>query len=252
MNFTVLSDIGKKRKINEDRANVFVRSDFVHMAIVADGMGGHAAGEVASEMAISYLEQAFHSAEATSFSSEEQVLEWLTTKVEEINSTIYTHSLTHEECNGMGTTLLVLILSKDMKILCHVGDSRAYGLVDHSLTQLTKDHSYVNILLEHGEISEEEAENHPQKNFIVRSLGTEKKIQSDIIPLTNQPFTRLLLCSDGLSNKLSDSELLYYLNSSETLETIAQALVNRANELGGEDNITLVILDIETEVSATC
>ncbi len=242
MKYTAISDIGQKRSVNEDRAAMFVRSDFVSLGVVADGMGGHNAGDVASEMAISLLEKYFLSAHAEEFATLESIQSWFNHVVKELNTTIYNHSLIHENCQGMGTTFLAVILSHDVNVLCHIGDSRAYEFVQDQLNQLTKDHSYVNVLVENGEISEEEAENHPQKNLIIKSLGTEKAIEPDIIPLSIPTYSHLLLCSDGLSNKVSKDEMSSIIGESTSVREKGRKLIQLANEHGGEDNISLVLI----------
>lgn len=250
MKYTAITDIGQKRTVNEDRAAMFVRSDFVSLGVVADGMGGHNAGDVASEMAISLLKKQFDIAPAEQFETVDSVQSWFKQVVKELNTAIYTHSLTNENCQGMGTTLLAVIFSQDIKVLCHIGDSRAYEFVHNELNQLTKDHSYVNVLVENGEISEEEAENHPKKNLIIKSLGTEKSIEPDIFPLSISTYAYLLLCTDGLSNKVNKDEMSKILGeSTPTVREKGIRLIQLANEHGGEDNISLVLIaDIEEEV----
>lgn len=243
MKYTAISDIGQKRSVNEDRAAMFVRSDYVRLGVVADGMGGHNAGDVASEMAISLLRRYFDSADANQFENVDSIRSWFLHAVKELNTEIYNYSLTHEECQGMGTTLLAAILSNNAKVLCHIGDSRAYEFLQGQLTQLTKDHSYVNVLVENGEISEEEAENHPKKNLIIKSLGTEKEIEPDIIPLSLPTYSYLLLCSDGLSNKVNKTEMATILGTSSSIREKGQKLIRLANENGGEDNISLVLIN---------
>lgn len=242
MKYTAISDIGQKRSVNEDRAAVFVRSDFVRLGVVADGMGGHNAGDIASEMAISLMEKYFYSADADEFETEDSTQAWLIHSVKKMNTAIYQYSLTHENCQGMGTTLLAAILSYKINVLCHIGDSRAYEFHQGQLKQLTKDHSYVNVLVENGEISEEEAENHPKKNIIIKSLGTEKVIEPDIIPVYLPTYAYLLLCSDGLSNKISRSEMITILAKSSSVREKGKELIRLANENGGEDNISLVLV----------
>jgi serine/threonine protein phosphatase PrpC len=242
MKYTAISDIGQKRSVNEDRAAMFVRSDFVRLGVVADGMGGHNAGDIASEMAISLMEKYFYSADATQFDTEVSTRNWLKQSIKEMNTAIYQYSLTHENCQGMGTTLLAAILSHKVNVLCHIGDSRAYEFHQGQLNQLTKDHSYVNVLVENGEISEEEAENHPKKNLIIKSLGTEKVIEPDIIPVSLPTYAYLLLCSDGLSNKISRGEMITILATKSSVREKGKELIRLANENGGEDNISLVLI----------
>ncbi|HLG26555.1 MAG TPA: Stp1/IreP family PP2C-type Ser/Thr phosphatase [Paenisporosarcina sp.] len=244
MKYTVLSDIGQKRSVNEDRAAMFVRSDFVRLGVIADGMGGHNAGDIASDMAITKIGKFFESATPQHFYSEDSIKLWFLNVVEKINRLIFDYSLTHEDCQGMGTTFLAAVITDNQKVLCHIGDSRAYGLDSGLLKQLTKDHSYVNVLVENGEISEEEAQSHPKKNLITKSLGTEKTIEPDFFSLMIPTFSYLLLCSDGLSNKLSIDDMTTILSTTNTsIHEKGKHLVDLANEKGGEDNISLVLIN---------
>lgn len=242
MKFSVLSDIGQKRLVNEDRAAMYVRSDFVHLGVIADGMGGHNAGDIASEMAITQIGELFESATAKDFSSVETIKHWFKSAIQTINHAIFHYSLTHEDCQGMGTTFLAVLTKGKDTVICHIGDSRAYEWHSGRMRQLTKDHSYVNILVENGEISKEEAECHPQKNLITKSLGTEKTIEPDFISYNFPTYSHLLLCSDGLSNKLSLEDMTSILSNRATVNEKAIQLVNLANQNGGEDNISLVLI----------
>lgn len=242
MKYTVLSDIGRKRSVNEDRAAMFVRSDFVRLGVIADGMGGHNAGDIASEMAITQIGTYFESAAPDQFHSVESIKQWFLDAVKNINKRIYTYALTHEDCQGMGTTFLAVVLTGQQRVLCHIGDSRAYDWHEGRMQLLTKDHSYVNVLVDHGEISPEEAESHPRKNLITKALGTEKNIDPDFISLIIPTYSYLLLCSDGLSNKLSIDDMTTILSSSDSVDEKGAQLVNLANQKGGEDNISLVLI----------
>lgn len=242
MKYTVLSDIGQKRSVNEDRAAMFVRSDFVRLGVIADGMGGHNAGDIASDMAITKIGKFFVNATPQHFYSEDSIKLWFVDAVGKINRLIFDYSLTHEDCQGMGTTFLAVVITDNQKVLCHIGDSRAYGVHSGTIKQLTRDHSYVNVLVENGEISEEEAQIHPKKNLITKSLGTEKTIEPDFFSLMNPTYSYLLLCSDGLSNKLSIDDMTNILSTHASIHEKGQLLVNLANEKGGEDNISLVLI----------
>jgi len=242
MKYTVLSDIGIKRSVNEDRAAMFVRSDFVRLGVVADGMGGHNAGDIASDMAITQIGECFESATPDQFYSVDSIKKWFLEAVKKINKLIFTYSLTHEDCQGMGTTFLAVVLTGQQRVLCHIGDSRAYDWHEGKMQQLTKDHSYVNVLVDHGEISVEEAERHPRKNLITKALGTEKDIEPDFISLIIPTYSYLLLCSDGLSNKLSIDDMNKILSSNDSIDVKGTQLVDLANAKGGEDNISLVLI----------
>ena len=248
MNFTVESDIGLKRKINEDRAAFFERPDHFKLAILADGMGGHNAGDVASEMAITEMHRLFKLVDAQDFASKQLKLEWLRNAVSHINQKIYQYSLKHENCQGMGTTMIAALLDENECLISHVGDSRVYHFADEKVKLVTRDHSYVNILLENGEISEEEALNHPQKNFILKALGTEISIEPDFYELTLSNEAYLLICSDGLSNKLTTTEMATIITPQISIEEKGKKLVQLANDRGGEDNISLILMTTVQEV----
>lgn len=247
MKYTVESDIGLKRAINEDRAAYFKRPDGYELALVADGMGGHNAGDVASDMAMKQMESEFLQAEAHHFESTTSKKEWLLQAVKQLNTTIYDYSLSHEDCKGMGTTFIAVLIEQNHCLISHVGDSRVYYFFDEGAKQVTKDHSYVNVLVENGEISEEEALTHPKKNFILKAVGTEENIEPDFYELELAPQSYLLVCSDGLSNKLSVSEMASIITFPDSMEEKGQKLVKLANASGGEDNISLVLLTWQHE-----
>ena len=248
MNFTVESDVGLKRTINEDRVAFFTRPDQFKMAILADGMGGHNAGDVASEMAITEMQVLFQQADAAQLAVPEQRKQWLCDAVSQINDEIYRYAQSHESCQGMGTTLIAVLIYGADCIISHVGDSRVYHFTDEDVTLVTRDHSYVNVLLESGQISEEEAHNHPQKNFILKALGTESSVQPDFYEVHMKEGSYLLICSDGLSNKLSTSEMAAIITMPMPLKEKGKKLVKLANDSGGEDNISLILMTMKEEV----
>ncbi|GLC87453.1 Stp1/IreP family PP2C-type Ser/Thr phosphatase [Lysinibacillus piscis] len=247
MQYTVESDVGLKRAINEDRAAFFRRPDGFALALIADGMGGHNAGDVASEMAVKQMEAIFLQAETHQFASITLKNEWLLQTIKQLNTNIYNYSLSHEDCKGMGTTLIAVLIEGSHCFIAHVGDSRVYHFYEDGAQQITKDHSYVNVLVENGEISEEEALTHPKKNFILKSLGTEETIEPDFYEVELQASSYLLICSDGLSNKLSMAEMVAILAYPSSLKKKGQQLVHLANVSGGEDNISLVLLTAQEE-----
>ena len=243
--YTVESDVGKKRVINEDRAAFFERSDTLKLAILADGMGGHNAGDVASEMAVVQFEKFFIEAEASIFENEDSIKKWLKQSVSTLNYEMYQYSLTHENCHGMGTTLIVAVITNKQIIVSHVGDSRVYTFTNDETLLVTRDHSYVNMLLELGQISEEEARMHPKKNAILKAVGTESTIAPDFYNISINHSMHVLICSDGLSNKLSEGEVAAILALSLSLEEKGKKLVQLANDSGGEDNISFVLICFE-------
>ncbi|WP_142826593.1 Stp1/IreP family PP2C-type Ser/Thr phosphatase [Planococcus soli] len=239
--YVVESDTGKIREVNEDSVAVLKRPDGLILAIVADGMGGHKAGDVASKMTVDQLSRYFLEDGEEAFSTLDNKKKWLSERVQLINRSVYAHSVEHLECKGMGTTLIAALLEGDEGILCHIGDSRAY-LINGGIEQITRDHSYVNVLVDSGEISQEEAEEHPKKNWIVRALGTEADIERELIHFSFVGASYLLICSDGLSNKIPKEELASIVRTTAPLSQKGLELVTMANDRGGEDNISFVLL----------
>ncbi|MCP8970183.1 Stp1/IreP family PP2C-type Ser/Thr phosphatase [Ectobacillus ponti] len=241
MRTVFLSDQGKVRTHNEDCAGVFRNLNGDILAVVADGMGGHRAGDVASSMTIqlfaSYWEQTY------SMDTPKKAEGWLHNHVQIINERLFKHAGDHEECQGMGTTIVAAICTEQFVTIAHIGDSRCYVLSDEVLSLVTEDHSLVNELVRHGEITKEDAESHPRKNVLLRALGTEQQVQADLKTLILEQGDMLLLCSDGLSNKISAEQMKQVLLSNQEMEQKGRQMIQLANDHGGEDNITLVIVD---------
>jgi serine/threonine protein phosphatase PrpC len=235
------TDTGLVRQSNQDA--VYVDDS---LAIVADGMGGHAAGEVASEMTIELLRAGF---------AEDQTVEGLYNAINAANITVLNDARENPSHFGMGTTVIALGLTVDEEgvrspTLCHVGDSRAYQLRDGALRQLTDDHSVAEEWVRMGRLTPEEAAVHPRRHQLTRGVGVEESIAVDVMSLHALAGDRLLLCSDGLSNEL-DSDTLARLSSEPfSLEESVVQLVEAAKEAGGRDNITAVLLEFD-EVSET-
>ncbi len=239
------TDVGKIRPHNEDCGGIFKNKDGHYLAVVADGMGGHRAGDVASEMTITYLKNEWE--ETENISSPDIAEQWMKEHVANINRILFDHSLRHEECQGMGTTIVCAICTDQFATIGHIGDSRCYLLNQHGFQQITEDHSLVNELVKTGQISKEDAEHHPRKNVLLRALGTEKDVKLDIKTIVVEENDVLLLCSDGLSNKVSEQAMIHILTSEQSLEEKAQTFIHLANEHGGEDNITLAIVGFSSE-----
>ncbi len=249
MQFSVRTDIGKKRIFNEDQAAVFVLENGYVLAVIADGMGGHRSGDVASSMAVTLMGEHFNELGTALPQSAETWSAWLNTIVRKVNQLIFEKAQSSSEHEGMGTTLEAAVIADDMCYIAHVGDSRVYSINEESITQITKDHSYVNALLASGEITEEEAEVHPQRNWIMRAVGSERDIDPDFYHL---PFVKgdyLLLCTDGLSNKVEAAKMRELIVTERSLDEKVIELIDLANERGGEDNITAVLLS-STELGA--
>ncbi len=242
MLFSIRTDIGRKRTFNEDQAACFELEDGTVLAVIADGMGGHRSGDVASAMAVKLMGEHFDGLRDGVPQSAETWTEWLDESVCRVNRQIYEKAKSGPEHEGMGTTLEAAVIQDGDCHIAHVGDSRVYLLRAGQITQITKDHSYVNALLASGEITEAEAEVHPQRNWIMRAVGSEKRITSDFYHLQFHPGDYLLMCTDGLSNKVEPETMQALINAEGTLDTKVTRLIDLANERGGEDNITAVLL----------
>ncbi|MEL3972372.1 Stp1/IreP family PP2C-type Ser/Thr phosphatase [Rossellomorea oryzaecorticis] len=242
------TDKGKVRQHNEDSVDVFKNSHGDYLAVVADGMGGHRAGDVASQMVISTLKGMWENTEK--FKTADQAENWLKTTINEVNQEVYSYSQSHTECEGMGTTLVGAICTSLFATIVNIGDSRGYILNENGFHQLTEDHTLVNELVRSGEISKEDAEHHPRKNVILRAIGTETTITMDIKTIMFEDDDVLLLCSDGLSNKVSEQEMKEILSNDDSLEKKGEKLVHLANDYGGEDNITVLIVEYAAETES--
>ncbi len=233
-----LSDVGKVRRINEDSMRIFTGEGYSY-AIVADGMGGHLAGEVASRMAAeiigSYVEEHIDPT-----LDRFQVMEVMRQAFFKANSDIYEYSCDHAGVMGMGTTATMCLVRDGYVIFAHVGDSRAYMISDTDIQQITRDHSYVQELVKLGQITPEEAKHHPRRNYITRAMGVEGSVRVDagVKPYCGQA---LLLCSDGLFGEIEDSELAAAVRENSAKQC-AVGLVQLANDRGGADNITVIVM----------
>lgn len=244
------TDTGKVRNNNEDALYVPPHNkNLPQLYIVADGMGGHQGGEIASRIAVetiaSYVNENFREDY-----DREKSIEILNDALNAANQRIFKQSIENSNWAGMGTTATVALFTKKKLYIAHVGDSRAYRIRDNSITQLTKDHSLVWELMEQGKLSLEEAKTHPMKNVITRALGTEEFVKVDILELEYDNRDIFLLCSDGLTNMLDDKTIMeIVVNNPPTIAT--QKLIQQANMNGGIDNITVGIIraDYREEVS---
>ena len=244
MKFAIKSDVGQRRKVNEDAAGYFESKNHIPLMMVCDGIGGHNAGEIASAMALMSIGQAW---EKTEFNDIEEVYQWLIQKITEANEAIFTRSAQYEDLYGMGTTVVVASIIGNQLMIANVGDSRAYVLRNFQLKQLTEDQSLVNALLKSGEITPEEAENHPNKNIVTQSLGVTFSVEIDFVRMTIKNEDTLILCSDGLSDMLSLEEIRNVMNHYSDVEQQVEKAVQEANEAGGRDNITVAIAKIQLQ-----
>ncbi len=234
-----ISDIGKIRQNNED--SFCISSSVYGLYIVADGMGGHNAGEVASNLAISIVEN-YLSAHIEDDKPYEQILEQA---FRNANNEVYNMSINNHNMSGMGTTLTLVLLRDEKLYFCHVGDSRVYILKNNNFTQITTDHTLVEELYQSGNISAEELKTHPQKNIITNAVGTDIICNLDIDTLPISNIKKILLCTDGLTNYLTDDEIRNIINQDEAPQIICEKLIDMANNRGGDDNITVVVISID-------
>ena len=240
MLYAAKTDVGRVRARNEDSL-LAEQYEKYHLLIVADGMGGHQSGELASSLAVSGVEK--RCAEYFGKMIDGQLV--LRRAISETNKEVFERAEHEIENSGMGTTITcALVYGGDMYI-GHVGDSRAYILREEELVQLTKDHSYIAELVRMGQLSFEEAEHHPRRNVITRALGTDASLRTDTERVHLKKGDYVLICSDGLTNHVHDKEIEDLLLSRGDVKEIADTLVEMALERGGFDNITVIVMAVE-------
>ncbi len=233
-----MTDIGKKRTVNQDYV---YKSDsgvgvLENLYIVADGMGGHRAGDFASKYTVEIICSELENSESDSPES------ILVHALEVANSKVLMAAETDEHLKGMGTTAVVATVLEDMLYFVNVGDSRLY-LINDGIQQLSKDHSLVEEMVRLGGIRPEEAKNHPDKNVITRAIGGKDTIEIDFFQHQLKPHDMILMCTDGLSNMLSDNEIFQIVQGSRDIIEAVQSLVHAANKNGGNDNIGIVLFE---------
>lgn len=233
------TDVGLKRNTNQDFIGLFQNKKGVFLAVLADGMGGHLAGDVASQMAVNHLGEAW---QTTTLLETEEMTTWLQNAIEEENEKIYQKGQSESNYAGMGTTIVAAAIVAHAFVLANIGDSRAYLIADQTITQLTEDHSLVNELVKSGEITRQAAANHPRKNVLTRSLGMPTQVHADIETHSFATGNSLLLCSDGLTNMVSDEEILEIVTTDASLSEKIQQLIVAANAAGGADNISVMLI----------
>jgi serine/threonine protein phosphatase PrpC len=239
------SSIGRVRKSNQDFVETFKNKAQVTLAIVCDGMGGHQGGDVASSMAVSHLGHNFIS---TDFDNSEIAKKWIEVQLNSENETIIKTADHFNDLNGMGTTIVLAFVFANDSLIVHLGDSRAYFYSNGDFKQVTEDHSLVNELVKLGQITKEQAKTHPQKNIITQALGVSSTINPEFTHLELSADDIILLCTDGLTNSLSDPQIQQILATRDlSLGKRCKKLINEANRLGGGDNITVCLLASQGE-----
>lgn len=234
------SDVGKAREINEDFYYTSNSQDYLKLYILADGMGGYNGGEIASKLATisvkGYIESNFNKIEHT----KEAIIELIKNAIEYANMVVYEKAKECEEFSNMGTTIEVLVIYNNKLFIGHIGDSRIYRIRKNIIRKLTEDHSYVQELVNDGTITKEEAKNHPKKNMLMKALGCTPYVEPD---LTIKGFLKddiVIMCSDGLTNMLSEEEI--YNTVLQDTNNTSNILINKANKMGGYDNITVIVI----------
>jgi PPM family protein phosphatase len=238
LKYAFKTDRGLRRELNEDNCNVLVGYSGVPACfVIADGMGGHKSGEIASKKAVDSV--CSHLLE-TNWEIED-ISDLLKNIICSVNKELYEFSLLNEATQGMGTTLIVSAFKNCKLYIGHVGDSRVYLIRDNTIEKLTWDHSYIEELVKNGSITKDEAVNHPKKNVITRAVGYESALQVDTYEIDIGENDEILLCTDGLTNMVSDEEILEILTREKDPQAACDALIENANNKGGEDNITVII-----------
>lgn len=236
------TDQGMRRDNNEDALFVLPEQQ---LYIVADGVGGHNSGELASRLAVGYIAEYVSVKPIRSVTEDNRLREYFTDCLSCANRLIYERARSNPENAGMATTAVIAYLNdRNKAYIVNVGDSRAYLIRDKRIFQVTEDHTYVNQLLRAGSITKEEAENHPKRNMITRAVGGDKFVLPDFFQFETYPGDMILLCTDGLFGELSDQEICEMALGRRSMHELAADLVSEANKRGGKDNISVICIKI--------
>ena len=235
-----MTDTGRVRSHNEDSVTVLKNASNEFLLIVADGMGGHRKGEVASSMVVSRLGKRFN--ETPSIGSELDAINWLNDNINEINRDILDYCEKNIDSKGLGTTVVTALLTKNYLIFGNIGDSSGYVIKNNKLHKVTHDHTLVNLLVDAGNLTQDEAKTHPKKNVLMKALGACEKAELDIFEVDLESDA-ILLCSDGLTNMLTDEQIEKVLTDPELeAEEKVEKLIRKCNARGGNDNISIAYL----------
>ena len=239
MNYYYITDPGKVRERNEDSVAIVENGTKEKLLIVADGMGGHKDGEIASHIALDLIVNRFEN--ISSVGNKEDAINWIQSTVSEANVEIFKYVKDHPESEGMGTTIVMAILTPSFLLIGNIGDSSGYIFKNNKLHKITVDHTLVNLLVKSGELTEEEAKNHPKKNVLMKALGSSTNVDMDIFNVELN-IDGIFLCSDGLTNMLDDSQIAKVLSENNDIKSKLEKLVFKANNRGGNDNISIAYL----------
>ena len=248
MKFWKITDRGMVRNENQDSFDTREIGSF-HVAVVCDGMGGAKAGMTASRMVVACFMESLSLFLKDDMDADEVVKTGLAA-VERANSAVFGQSLADEACRGMGSTLVAVISRGDRAVVFNVGDSRAYRINSTDIQLITRDHSLVQDMLEHGDITAEEARSHPNRNLITRAMGTEPTVLCDTFPHKWEEGDYIFLCSDGLSNTVTDQEILYEVIHEGDIDQCLDRLLKISLGRGASDNVTMILMKYEKEANA--
>ena len=235
------SDVGKAREMNQDSFYVSDVNDGIKLFILADGMGGYKGGEIASNLAVASSKNYICNNFPNIVKEKEEILKLIGDAIEYANFVVYEKSKENSEISDMGTTLDICLIYNNKVFIGHVGDSRVYRIRKNIIRKLTNDHSYVAQLVKEGKLTKEEAYNHPRKNMLLKAIGCNSLVEPDVMYKGFIKDDILLMCSDGLTNMLKDEEIYQILLDNP--EKPVEILVKKANDAGGTDNITAIIVD---------
>ncbi len=242
-----ITDVGRVRSINQDFVFASDRpvGKLPNLFVVADGMGGHKAGERASSYAVEVF------LDNVRKEREKNPIKVIRRSIEKANTKVFEEAKTQERYRGMGTTLVAATVLKDTLYVANVGDSRLY-LISGGIRQVTRDHSLVEEMIRAGGLTREEARVHPDKNVITRAVGVEERIAIDFFDLSVKQGDKILLCTDGLSNMLTDEQICQIVQGESSLQSAGEKLVKAANQNGGRDNITVLLAEMRTDEVEKC
>ncbi len=246
MEYYYITDPGKVRLRNEDSVCICENMQGEKLLIVADGMGGHKDGEIASSIALNLICDRFTN--ISSVGNKEDAINWIQSTVSEANAQIFKYEKEHSESEGMGTTIVLAVLTNSFLLIGNIGDSSGYIFKNKKLHKITIDHTLVNLLVKSGELTPEEAKNHPKKNVLMKALGSSPNVEMDIFSVELN-IDGIFLCSDGLTNMLDDVQIAKVLSENTSIKDRLEKLVFKANNRGGTDNISVAYLEINKEES---
>ena len=235
-----MTDSGKVRSHNEDSVTILKNDSGEFLLVVADGMGGHRKGEVASSIVVSHLGKRFN--DTPSIGTKLDAVNWLNDNINEINGKILEYGEQNSDSKGLGTTVVVALLTKNYLIFGNIGDSSGYVIKNNKIHKVTHDHTLVNLLVDAGNLTEDEAKTHPKKNVLMKALGASEKCELDIFDV-DMGVDAIMLCSDGLTSMLTDEQIEKVLVDTElAAEEKVEKLIRKSNARGGNDNISIAYL----------